>query len=148
MMNTRRRRCASLGSLSVTGVAATLPSYWTVLAVAAGGAVGASLRFVVITSTAGWLATFPIGTLLVNSVGCLIAGLIYPWVAAGSGMQALLLVGFCGGLTTMSAFGIDLWALLDGGRYGYAGLYCGATLLLGLIAVVVGIECSRLLLRH
>ena len=128
--------------------AATGPSVIAFLAVAAGGAAGATLRFAMVTLAATWLPSFPLGTLIVNVLGCCIAGFVFPLVAGGSAAYALLIVGFCGGFTTMSAFGLDVWWLLDAGEYGRAALYLVTTLLLGIAGVVAGLEFSRLLLRH
>ena len=88
----------------------------TVLAVAAGGAVGAPLRYLVdrlvtdrVTMSAAsraagasGAALFPWGLLVVNVLGSLIAGVV---LAAASGdLRMLLLVGFCGAFTTFSGF--------------------------------------------
>lgn len=75
----------------------------TVLLVALGAAVGAALRYV-----AGHLldGRWPWGTVLVNWTGSLLLG----WcVAAGlsGALIALLGTGFCGGLTTYSAFAVQ-----------------------------------------
>jgi CrcB protein len=90
----------------------------TVLLVFVGGAVGAPLRYV----TDRWvqahhLLRFPLGTLVVNLVGCFVAGVIAGGVArAGwsSDVQALLEIGLCGGLTTYSAFSVETIELLQG----------------------------------
>jgi fluoride exporter len=87
----------------------------TVLAVAAGAAVGAPLRYLVdravtdrVTRSAAdrggasGAALFPWGLLVVNVLGSLLAGVV---IAATSGdLRTLLLVGFCGAFTTFSGF--------------------------------------------
>ena len=88
----------------------------TVLAVVAGGAVGAPLRYLVDRSVtdrvtarmsaraagASGAALFPWGLFVVNVVGSLIAGVV---LAATTGdLRVLLLVGFCGAFTTFSGF--------------------------------------------
>jgi CrcB protein len=88
----------------------------TVLAVAAGGAVGAPLRYLVdrlVTDRAtrsaasraagaSGTALFPWGLLVVNVLGSLVAGIV---LASTSGnLRTLLLVGFCGAFTTFSGF--------------------------------------------
>ncbi len=75
----------------------------TLLLVALGAAVGAPLRFVT-----GHLLDhhrFAWGTLLVNVVGSTLLGLFSGWGLDGH-PSALLGVGFCGGLTTYSAFAV------------------------------------------
>lgn len=76
----------------------------TVLLVALGAAMGAPLRF--------WVGHhldhhdgFPAGTLLVNVVGSTLLGALTALSLSGS-LLALLGVGFCGGLTTYSAFAV------------------------------------------
>lgn len=88
----------------------------TVLAVAAGGAVGAPLRYLIdrlvtdrVTRSAtdraagaSGAALFPWGLLVVNVLGSLIAGIV---LASTSGdLRVLLLVGLCGAFTTFSGF--------------------------------------------
>ena len=90
----------------------------TVLLVFVGGALGAPLRYV----TDRWVQAhhalrFPLGTLLVNLVGCFLAGVIAGGVAkAGwsSEVHALLGTGLCGGLTTYSTFSVETIELLQG----------------------------------
>lgn len=75
----------------------------TPLCVALGAAVGASLRFVL-----GQLldARFPWGTMLVNVAGSFLLGLLSGAALSGDAM-ALLGMGFCGALTTYSAFAVQ-----------------------------------------
>ncbi|MEM8984715.1 MAG: fluoride efflux transporter CrcB [Pseudomonadota bacterium] len=122
-------------------------SLGTLLAVAAGGAVGACLRFVVASSLHSVSLSFPIGTLAVNVVGCFCAGLLLPIVSGHGIAYALLIVGFCGGFTTMSAFSLDLLNALEGGQVGKSLVYVATTLLVSLAAVYIGIEMSRWLHR-
>ena len=98
----------------------------TALLVAAGAAVGASLRYLVATRLDG---AFPRGTLAVNTVGSLLLGMLSALALSGSAW-ALLATGFCGGLTTYSAFAVQAHGL--GVRRGSAyavvtvGLWLGA----------------------
>jgi CrcB protein len=84
----------------------------TVLAVVAGGAVGAPLRYLIdrtVTDTVtdrragvSGVVLFPWGLLVVNVLGSLVAGIV---LATTSGdLRVLLLVGFCGAFTTFSGF--------------------------------------------
>ena len=58
----------------------------SLLAVASGGALGASLRFLVaVLSRQGVGGAFPLGTLTVNLLGCLLIGLAASAFAAGEG---------------------------------------------------------------
>lgn len=66
---------------------------------------------------------FPWGTFLVNVVGSFIIGVIaplsgplgHPW-APGPEARAFIMVGFCGGYTTFSAFSLQTLQLLRDGQ--------------------------------
>ncbi len=101
----------------------------TALLVALGAAVGAPLRF--------WLATWldddvPYGTLTVNVAGSFALGLLVAMSVDGDA-YALLGIGFCGGLTTYSAFAVQTVRL---GRRGLA--YAAATVVLSVAAAALG----------
>lgn len=118
------------------------PTWLQALAVAAGGAAGALLRHgvnLLLPSTDQH--AFSLSTLAVNVVGCFFAGLLLVWIAQRDQAdlwRALLLTGLMGGLTTFSAFGLDLLQLARSERWAWLG----ATVLmhagLGLAAVLAG----------
>jgi CrcB protein len=101
----------------------------TALLVALGGGLGAALRFL-----AGhrWDRDLPAGTLLVNLAGSFLLGLLSA-LSPGEHALALLGTGFCGGLTTYSAFAVQTHAL---GRRGAA--YAAVTVLAALVAAGLG----------
>lgn len=103
----------------------------TALLVALGAALGAPLRF-------AWAHVlddrWPVGTLLVNSLGCLVLGVASAMALSGQSL-ALIGVGFCGGLTTYSAFAVQTHDL--GPRRGSA--YAAATIVLALSACALGV---------
>lgn len=102
----------------------------SVLLVVLGAAVGAPLRFVV---AARLDDRWPTGTLLVNVAGSLLLGLCSGWSLDGNAL-ALVGVGFCGALTTYSAFAVQTVDL--GPRRGTA--YAVVTLGLSLAACALG----------
>ncbi|MGH8867870.1 MAG: fluoride efflux transporter CrcB [Actinomycetes bacterium] len=94
----------------------------TALLVAAGGALGATLRYLTDRLVQRLHDTvFPWGTFTVNAVGSLVLGLLV--TAAGSGalgtaLLALLGTGLCGALTTYSTFSFETIRLAeDGARF-------------------------------
>lgn len=96
------------------------------------------------------LATFPVGTLVVNLIGSFVVGLVIR-LAMGSTqispeLRAALTIGFCGAFTTMSAFSYDSMRLLADREYWYAGLYMGGTIVGCLAAVVAGTELAHRIL--
>lgn len=119
------------------------------LLVAVGGALGAVSRFAVVRAASSLGGAFPLGTLLVNVLGCLIAGFAVQWLAQrapGSAYRPLLQVGFLGAFTTFSAFSVDSWQLWQGGQQLMFALNVGLNVLLSLSALVAGVVAARALL--
>jgi CrcB protein len=122
----------------------------TYLLVMLGGAIGAPLRyFLDATVKARLRGAFPLGTLLVNLLGCLILGVLAGLLAAhhtgGTGadgwprtVQALVGTGFCGGLTTFSTFSVEAVELAQAGRRLSALAYVVLSCALGLGAATGG----------
>lgn len=113
------------------------------LLVSVGSFFGGGARYLVSRAVQGLMANpFPLGTLAVNVLGCLLIGMLsaLPW---GGGymsphMRMLLTTGFCGGFTTFSTFMNETAGLMRGGHYAMVALYLAASVLLGFLAVVAG----------
>jgi CrcB protein len=122
---------------------------WAIGLVAAAGAVGALARWGLSLSFAR-LQMGPAGTLVANVAGCLIFGIVTWWArrhaAADDELWRLvLLVGFCGALTTFSGLAGDCMRLVESGPRGpalAAGLLA-AHLAAGFAALVAGIAVAR-----
>lgn len=122
----------------------------TVLFVAAGGALGASARYVVGVAMGRLLgAEFPWGTLTVNVVGCLFMGLLIEAMAlrwtVSHELRAFLTVGLLGGFTTFSAFSTDFALLFERNDYVSAALYLFASVALSIAALFAGLAIVRAL---
>jgi CrcB protein len=120
------------------------------LAIAAGGAVGAVLRFWVSNGVYGLLGrTFPYGTLAVNVLGSLVMGLLYVLLldklALGPAVRAALLVGLLGAFTTFSTFSIETLNLMEEGELLKAVLNVGLSVVLCLAAAWLGVLTGRTL---
>lgn len=92
-------------------------------------------------------ATFPLGTLVVNVSGCLVAGFL---VAALSGPvlireehRVALLVGLLGGYTTFSTFGRETMALAADRQWIFAGANVLLSVVLGLVGVWIGSRVAQ-----
>lgn len=78
---------------------------------------------------------YPSGTFFVNIVGCFIIGILAGLLSRNlinSDMNALLITGFCGGLTTFSSFSHDSFAMIQKGQWVKFVLYVVPTVGLGL----------------
>jgi fluoride exporter len=118
---------------------------WTLSQVAAGGAIGAVLRFATVLGAARVLgAGFPFGTMIVNVAGSLAMGFLFVILTArGSSLHPFLLTGILGGFTTFSAFSLDAITLWERGDAFQAGLYVVASVMLSILALAFGALIAR-----
>ena len=123
----------------------------TWLLIALGGALGALARHATSVSltarTAGWTG-FPIGTFVVNLVGCFAAGVVLGALARSLlpvQLRGFLMVGVLGGFTTFSAFGVETFLLVQKGEIAIAVSYAVASVLVAVVAVWVGWSVFSLL---
>ena len=91
--------------------------------------------------------SFPVGTIVVNVAGSLAMGLLIGFLVTrgetSNDLRLLLATGFLGGFTTFSAFSLDFAALWSRGETVMAFTYAGATVVLALIAVFLGLWIMR-----
>ena len=115
----------------------------SLLVVAAGGALGSVLRYLVaVAAVEGFGLLYPWATIAVNVLGSAAIG-----VAAGLGVSGewrlFLVTGVLGGFTTFSAFSLDTGLLFEQRSGIDAALYVGATIALGLLAFGLGYGLVR-----
>lgn len=121
-----------------------------ILAVALGAAVGANLRYALSIWAAQRLGTtWPYGTFIINVLGCLVIGALLTLTATrlplSEPVRLLLVTGLLGGFTTFSSFGYESYTLITAGNWLGAGLYVGASVVVGLLAVFLGAGFTRLI---
>ena len=107
-----------------------------------GGGLGSMARYAISTATKG-LMPFPIGTLTVNVVGSFLMGMLVTFLIGKSFSEParlLLAVGFLGGFTTFSSFGIETLTLFEKGNVFAAMSNVALNLLLGLPAAWLGVR--------
>lgn len=103
-----------------------------------GGALGAALRYATALLTSGLrLLTLPVGTLVVNLVGCVILGLLTGLAERHAvvprHVMLLLTTGLCGAFTTFSTFSAETIKALEGGQTLAAILYVAVSVVVGLL---------------
>jgi fluoride exporter len=111
-----------------------------------GGGVGSMFRYIVGRAVSGASGSFPVGTLTVNLVGCILVGMLARYgmnMQAESLRRAALVIGFCGGFTTFSAFSLETASMLIGGRWGLATAYVLVSVAGCLIGATVALGWSR-----
>jgi CrcB protein len=116
--------------IGLAGLAGTLARYWLSS---------------VIDNRSG--ATFPFGTLAVNLIGCFVIGFLFHAFAdkfvVHPAIRSAVFVGFLGGFTTFSSFGIQTFTLFEDGQMLWAVLNILLSNIGGLMLVWLGNILSR-----
>lgn len=119
-----------------------------IVAIAAGGALGALLRFWMSNGIYGLMGrSFPYGTLAVNVLGSLLMGFLYVMLIdklpLGPQWRAALLIGLLGAFTTFSTFSMETLNLVEGGEMLKALLNVLLSVSLCLMATWFGVLAGR-----
>jgi len=107
---------------------------------AVGSVLGAFLRYKIVESPL-LFNTLPVNVLIVNVIGAFILGafviMTQQWNLDGR-YSLFAAVGFCGSLTTMSAFALDSSNLLESSHYGTLAINVIANIGLSIVALIGG----------
>lgn len=120
-----------------------------VLLVAAGGALGASLRHYAGLAGLRLLGSaFPYSTMFVNIAGSFAMGLFIAWLAhkaegSPAGLRLFVATGFMGGFTTFSSFSLDFAVLYERGEMGSAFVYATVSVFFAITALFAGMWLGR-----
>ena len=123
----------------------------TPLVVGAGGAIGALARYYV----SDWMrfalgGSVPWGTFAVNILGSFALGFLLVWLQAfapNDQIRQFAAVGVLGSFTTFSTFSYETVTLVRAGEMSRAGGYAIGSLVVGVLAVMVGISVATALLE-
>ena len=121
-----------------------------ILIIGSGGFLGSVARYLVsqLNLTVNFHSV-PVGTLLVNVIGCLaigfLTGIAEKSMILTSEWRLFLMVGLCGGFTTFSAFANENLMLIHNGQIMAVLLYTGLSIFLGFLAVYSGYILTNLL---
>jgi len=119
--------------------------------IALGGCFGAVTRYLVSKGVHQFLSpSFPWGTLIVNASGSFLIGFLYflfQETLVPTGLRSFILVGFIGAYTTFSTYSLETINLLKEGEIKFAIINIVLSNILGLVLVIAGFYCAKLVLK-
>lgn len=121
------------------------------LAVAFAGAAGALARYGIGLLLPSGAAAVPWSVVLINLTGSFLLGVVLVLVTErfprARLARPLVATGFLGAYTTFSTYAVGVDLLLRRHDFASAGLYCGVSLVGGMVAAIFGIAAGRFLVR-
>ena len=133
----------------------SLDKFWfalnTLISIFIGGGLGAIIRYLFSTLLSSkylyYLNGIPLGTLLVNLIGCFLLGIISGAMPVNTTLKLALTTGFMGGLTTFSTFGLENARLLSEGQISKALfhvlLHAGLGIILSILGLSFGLNYAK-----
>ena len=116
--------------------------------IAIGGSIGAILRYILSTFINKLnLSSFILGTLMVNVIGCFLAGITFAYFEKNimnvKHLELFFITGILGAFTTFSAYGIECAKYIEAGNINHMILNILVTNILGLAMVFLGIYIGK-----
>ena len=135
----RKRENMALEQISATQIQATQIGLTHWLAVGAGAALGAWLRWGL--GIAFNASIFPLATLIANLSGGLLIGMATAYfmgVSNHNELRLFVITGFLGGFTTFSAFSAEAFSFLQKQQYAWAAVHISSHVIGSLLMTAVG----------
>ena len=125
---------------------------YKLLSIAAGGAIGAVLRYGVAGVVQNCMVSmYPWGTLAVNLTGSFLAGLLWAlaeYTYLPSQLKTFMFIGILGGFTTFSTYMLETFHLMREGEYYLALGNILLSNLLGIVLVFSGVILSERIVQY
>ena len=119
------------------------------LLVGVGGFFGTSLRFITnaLVEKIIPVSVFPLGTILVNIIGCLCIGIFTGYlsskISGPSSFYLFVTIGLLGGYTTFSAFAYEAQLFIQNGEVIKLSLYIASQVIIGVFLALLGYNITR-----
>ena len=115
--------------------------------VGAGGMIGSILRMLILKLNISNF-NFPLNTFLINILGCFVVGVLIKYSLGVSKdfseyLNYFLIIGFCGGFTTFSAYSVDSLNLLNEGKMLSFLFYSIFSSVLGILFCYLGMNIIK-----
>ena len=115
--------------------------------IALGGGAGAVCRYSLSKYASGiWFGVFPLGTFLVNLIGCFLLGfvsVVFSRIVMPAHLKGVVSIGFLGAFTTFSTYSVETVSLLQEGEWRLGAINLLASTAGGLIMAVAGMWAAR-----
>lgn len=125
-----------------------MESITKILAIAAGGALGAVARYLInISPLQNLFKPFPFPTFFINITGSFLIGFLLvvfaDKFAASENLRFAVIVGFLGAYTTFSTFELEIWELIRASHYLTALTYLFLSVAVGFVGVAAGVTLGK-----
>lgn len=126
-----------------------MPPRMNIVAVGAGGMLGAAARYLLLVVWPVPEGSFPVTVLVENVAGAFLVGVLLAAIVSGwrwrRDLRPLVVTGVLGSFTTFSALTADVAVLANDGAVVLGAAYAIASVVLGLVAAGAGIVLGRTL---